>query len=59
MTEILQQSDLHYCLHWHERQRRLEGLDGLVGEGIVWERRRALDWVIGVSEDWDNMPADT
>ncbi|PKL33575.1 MAG: hypothetical protein CVV45_07070 [Spirochaetae bacterium HGW-Spirochaetae-10] len=59
MTEILQQADLHYCLHWHERQRRLEGLDGLVGEGIVWERRRALDWVIGVSEDWDNMPADT
>ncbi|MFA5793679.1 MAG: DUF4272 domain-containing protein [Candidatus Brocadiia bacterium] len=59
LEEIQQEADFHYCLHWYEQQCRIDGKKGLVGEGVIWERRRALDWTIGVSNDWDDMPSDT
>jgi hypothetical protein len=59
MDEIQAEADFYYCLHWHERNCRLRGRKGLINEGVIWERRRALDWVIGVSDDWDDMPNDT
>jgi hypothetical protein len=57
--EIYQQADLHYRLHWATRDARLNGTDSPVQEGIIQERRKAIDWVVGVEADWDEMRMDT
>jgi hypothetical protein len=57
--EIYQQADLHYRLHWAARNARLVRTRSTVDEGLISERRKALDWVIGVEADWDEIPLDT
>jgi hypothetical protein len=57
--ELYQQADLHYRLHWLARDARLNGYDSPVKEGVIQERRKAIDWVVGVEADWDEMPMDT
>lgn len=57
--EIYQQADLHYRLHWAARNSRLTGEHCVVSEELIMERRKPLDWVIGVEEDWDEVPSDT
>ena len=57
--EIYQQADLHYRLHWAARNSRLTGIACAVSEDLIMERRKALDWVIGVEADWDEVPGDT
>ncbi len=57
--EIYQQADLHYRLHWAARNSRLTGAPCSVSEELIMERRKPLDWVIGVEEDWDEVPGDT
>lgn len=57
--EIYAQADLHYRLHWAARNARLMGTQSSLDEGIVMERRKALDWVIGVEADWDEVPGNT
>jgi len=57
--EIYRQADLHYRLHWAARNARLTGGIFPVSESFLTERRKALDWVIGVEADWDNVPSDT
>lgn len=58
-SEIYGQADLHYRLHWAARNARLNQDDFPVSESIIRERRRALDWVIGVEDNWDEIPSDT
>ena len=57
--EIYLQADLHYRLHWAAKRKRYEGVEAGLSESIIRERRRALDWVIGVEADWDQIPMDT
>lgn len=57
--ELYQQADLHYRLHWVARDARINGTDSPVQEGVIQERRKAIDWVVGVEADWDKMPMDT
>ncbi len=57
--EIYRQADLHYRLHWAARNARLAGVKFPVTEGFVTERRKAIDWVIGIEADWDEVPSDT
>ena len=57
--EIYRQADLHYRLHWAARNARLTSIEFPVKEGLIRERRKALDWVIGVEADWDEVPSDT
>jgi hypothetical protein len=59
IEEIYQQVDLHYRLHWAARNARLRGHRSIADEGLISERRKALDWVIGVEADWDEVPLDT
>ncbi len=59
IEEIYQQVDLHYRLHWAARNARLLGRSGGVEEELISERRKALDWVIGVGSNWDEIPLDT
>ena len=57
--ELYQQADLHYRLHWVCRAARLNGSDSPLNEGVIRERRKAIDWVVGVEPDWDEIPMDT
>ncbi len=59
LDEIYQQADLHYRLHWADRNARLIGTQCSVDEGLISERRKPLDWVIGVEADRDEIPLDT
>lgn len=59
LDEIYQQVDLHYRLHWAARNARLTGRLCKIAEGFISERRKALDWTIGVELDWDEVPLDT
>ena len=62
-SEILDQADLIYRYHWAVRQAGLDGRDdpgGLHG-GVVMERHRALNWLVGYNDedDWDEVTTDT
>jgi Domain of unknown function (DUF4272) len=62
-SEILDQADLIYRYHWAVRQAGLEGKGdpgGLDG-GVVLERHRALNWLVGYNDedDWDEVTTDT
>jgi hypothetical protein len=59
ITEIQEQSDLLYRMHWYARNSRLNGRECDLSESIVSERRKAIDWAYGVEEDWDEVPMDT
>jgi hypothetical protein len=59
INEIQEQSDLLYRMHWYARNCGLTGKDCELSEGIVSERRKAIDWAYGVEEDWDEVPMDT
>jgi len=59
IAEIQEQSDLLYRMHWYAKNCGLTGQDCELSEGIVSERRRAIDWAYGVEEDWDEVPMDT
>lgn len=59
LNEIYQQVDLHYRLHWAARNARLMKRPSTVEEGMISERRKALEWVIGPEQDWDEIPLDT
>lgn len=53
--EIYREADYHYRLHWATRQARLTGQPFGRYEGLVMERRKALDWAIGAEADWDSV----
>ena len=57
--ELYQMADLHYRLHWAARDARLTGASSALDENIIEGRRRALDWVVGVEPNWDQVPLDT
>jgi len=61
-SEILDELDLHYRLHWLVRQSRLDGQDNPMGvnDGVVYERHYALNWLTGFENaDWDNVDTPT
>lgn len=60
--ELLDACDLIYCLDWACVNARLHGLPapaGMIG-GVVKERHRALNWLIGYgsSAPWDEVKTD-
>ena len=59
VDEIYQQVDLHYRLHWAARNVRLTGRPCKIAEGFISERRKALDWTIGLALDWDEVALNT
>jgi hypothetical protein len=58
-AEIYYQCDLLYRLHWAARNARVRGKKTDLNEGLIRERRKAMDWMVGVDPDWDNIPSDT
>ena len=61
--ELLDACDMIFCLDWactDTRMRDLPTPAGMDG-GVVFERHKALNWLVGVGEkaDWDHVPVDT
>ncbi len=59
IDEIQKQSDLLYRMHWYATHAKLNGKDCPYNERVVYERRKAIDWVYGVEEEWEDVPMDT
>lgn len=59
LAAIQRQADLLYRMHWAVVECRMSGRDCPLHEGLIRERRRAIDWVYGVCEDWDEVALDT
>ena len=62
-NEIIEMTDLAYCLHWAAREEGLTGrgqrfTSGRVPTQVIVERRRGLEWLI-CDEPWDEVPMDT
>lgn len=57
--EIFFQSDLLYRMHWASRDDQLNGRNEVLPEGLISERRKGMDWMLGVEADWDEIPMDT
>jgi hypothetical protein len=59
--EILDMADYYYRLHWAAIELRLkEKKSDLLDEGIIRERHRALNWLIGyLNQEWDDVTTDT
>jgi hypothetical protein len=60
MTEIIQECDLAYCLHWAIKESNLYGKLKVRGikDYIVIERRKALEWLICDCK-WEEISLDT
>jgi hypothetical protein len=59
LSEIQEQVDLIYRMHWAVVNTRFTGGNPDFNESVIRERRRALDWIYGVDDDWDEIPLDT
>jgi len=59
LNEIQEQADLLYRMHWYAKNCSLTGNESKLSQSIVSERRKAIDWVYGVEENWDEVPMDT
>ena len=59
--EILDMADLYYRLHWAAIQLRIKDKKSdKIDEGIIRERHRALNWLIGyLNQEWDDVTTDT
>jgi len=62
-NEILSKLDLAYCIHWAVNHRKLSNIPNIpnkpmVQDGVIVERRWALEWIIG-KDEWDDVQLDT
>jgi hypothetical protein len=57
--ELYIRADLNYRLHWSARQSRFDGSPFPLPEAHIQLRRHALDWIVGMPYDWDDIPLDT
>ena len=61
LSEILDQADYYYRLHWAAIELRLNGnKSDKVNEEIIDERHKALNWLIRyMGQNWDDITTDT
>lgn len=59
--EILDAADYYYRLHWAAVELRIkDNKSPLLDEGVIRERHRALNWLIGhLNQEWDDVTTDT
>ncbi len=62
-NQILDEADLMFRRHWAVRDARVNPESstetGDMDHGIVLERHRALNWLIGYGKNWDEVSTDT
>jgi hypothetical protein len=57
--ELYRMLDYYYRLHWYCVDERLHGREALVSESLVYERRKALEWVYSRAQEWDDVEMST
>jgi len=57
--ELYRMLDYYYRLHWYCVDERLQGREALVSESLVYERRKALEWIFSRAQDWDEVEMST
>ncbi len=58
-VEIYTMLDYYYRLHWYCVDERINNREAKINEGIVYERRKALEWLMDNSSDWDEIEMST
>jgi hypothetical protein len=61
IADILDQADLIYRYHWAVRNARIKGqqIPAALNPDVTEERHRALNWLIGTAQAWDDVTTDT
>jgi hypothetical protein len=61
LSDLLDQMDVHYRLHWACRESMLHGDEppGELNESVILERRRALEWLVYPDRPWDDVDLST
>jgi len=61
LSDILDQADLYYRLHWAAIELRINGKSSdKANEEIIDERHKALNWLIRyMGQNWDDITTDT
>ncbi|MCL1993102.1 MAG: DUF4272 domain-containing protein [Spirochaetes bacterium] len=58
--EIFKKLDLYFRAHWYTRNGLLNNYPtGKMDDGVILERRKALEWLIDSTLDWDDVPLNT
>lgn len=57
--EIYTTLDYYYRLHWYCVDERINGREAQLNEGVIYERRKALEWAFNRENDWDNVEMST
>ena len=60
-SEVMDMLDLYYNYHWacDDHRTRPATKCGELNEGVVMERRKALEWLVAKDKDWDDIFLDT
>lgn len=61
LSEVLDQVDLIYRIHWAVREAQLtrQTIPCSINPSVVYERHYALNWLVGYAEQWDDITTDT
>lgn len=61
VEEILDMLDLYYRYHWAVVDKRInpETKTGKLNGEVIYERRKALEWLISEEDDWEEISLDT
>ena len=59
IEDIQKEVDLLYRMHWYARNNQLQGKQSQLSLSIIMERRRAIDWVYGTAEEWEDIDLST
>jgi hypothetical protein len=61
LSEILDETDMIYRIHWAVVESRLNGEEppSSLNPSVVYERHYALNWLTYYAEDWDDVTTDT
>jgi hypothetical protein len=57
--ELYTMRDYYFRLHWYCVDERFNSREIKLNEGLVYERRRALEWTLDKDCDWDNIEMGT
>lgn len=57
--EIYTMLDYYYRLHWYCVDERLIGKQSKLNEGLIYERRKSLEWIFNRTDDWDDVEMST
>lgn len=58
-AELYRMLDFYYRLHWYCVDERIHGRAANVSESLVYERRKALEWIYNNQYEWDEVEMST